>query len=119
MKKRILAISILTLFSLALVSFAQYGAPEAPTVEINLWSPDSVLTRALNWFFGIVIVIAAIMLISAGFTYVTSAGNADKMKIALNTLIYALIGVAIALLAKGLVFLICTFLNVEGSCTFF
>jgi len=119
MKKIILTTVLLALFSVASISLAQYGAPVAPTVTVDLWSTTSVLTRAINWFFGIVIMIAAIMLISAGFTYVTSAGNADKMKTALNTLIYALVGVAIALLAKGLVFLICTFLNVGGSCTFF
>ncbi len=118
MKKTILAISILTLFSLALVSFAQEGI-EAPNVEITLWGTSSILTRVTNWFFGIVIFIAAIMLIWAGFTYVTSAGNAEKVKTALNGLIYALIGVGIAILAKGLVYLVCTFVNEGGQCNFF
>jgi len=117
MKKIILALSILTLFSLTSISFAQYGgAAEAPNITVDIWS---LLTRALNWLFGIVIAIAAIMLVWSGLSYVTSAGNADKMKVALNTLIYALIGVAIALLAKGLVYMVCTFVNTGGQCNFF
>jgi len=121
MKKIILAISILTLFSLALVSFAATTTGEGivpPFIQLTLWGPNSILTKSLNWVFGIVIFIAAIMLIWAGFTYVTSAGNAEKMKTALNSVIYALIGVAIAVLAKGLIFMICGFVG-GTDCSFF
>lgn len=126
MKKTILAVSILTLFSLALVPFAnsaiiplgeeEGGGVTAPDVTLDLWD---ILARAINWVFGLVIAVAAIMLIWAGFTYVTSAGNAEKVKTALNGLIYALIGVGIAILAKGLVYLVCTFVNEGGQCNFF
>jgi len=116
MKKIILAISILTLFSVALISFAQGTAPTPPNINIDIWS---LLTRALNWLFGIVIALAAIMIVWAGYAYITSAGSEEKMKTALNTLIYALIGVAIALLAKGLIYMVCTFVNTGGSCNFF
>lgn len=91
-----------------------------PDIELTLWGTNSILTKALNWVFGIVIIIAAIMLIWAGFTYVTSGGNAEKMKTALNSVIYALIGIAIAVLAKGLVFMICRFVGgTAGECKFF
>jgi hypothetical protein len=117
MKKLILTVALISLLSAASVSFAQYSdSPVAPNIQIDIWS---LLTRATNWFFGIVIFIAAIMLIAAGFNYVTSGGNEDKMKIALNTLIYALIGVAIAFLAKGMIYMICSFINPGGACSFF
>jgi len=132
MKKIILAISILTLFSFALVPFAIDAAIipagsggagssdgiEAPDVELTLWGEKSILTKAINWLFGLVIFVAAIMLIWAGFTYVTSAGNAEKMKTALNSVIYALIGIAIAILAKGFVYMICQFVG-GTECKFF
>jgi hypothetical protein len=115
MKKTILAVSILTIFSLALVSFAVTGSTEAPNIALNIWT---MLTKAINWLFGLVIAVAAIMLIWAGFTYVTSAGNAEKMKTALNSVIYALIGIAIAILAKGLIYMVCGFVG-GTNCSFF
>jgi len=118
MKKTILAVSILTLFSLALVpsATALISGTTAPDVSLDLWE---ILEKAINWLFGIVTAIAAIMLIWAGFTYVTSAGNAEKMKTALNSVIYALIGIAIAVLAKGLIYMICKFVAPGETCKFF
>lgn len=116
MKKTILAISILTLFSIALVSFAVTEDIVAPNVtNFDIWG---LLTKAINWLFGLVIAVAAIMLIWAGFTYVTSGGNAEKMKTALNSVIYALIGIAIAILAKGLIYMVCGFVG-GTDCSFF
>jgi hypothetical protein len=42
------------------------------------------------------------------------------MKVALNSVIYALIGIAIAILAKGLIYMVCNFVTAEeGTCSFF
>ena len=122
MKKLILGISLVALFFGMLVNLTAAEEPKIPSVEdvtIDLWSDNSILKKITNWFFGIVIMIAVIMIIAAGFNYVISAGNEAKVKTAMNLLIYALVGVAIALLAKGLIYLICTLLNVAGTCTFF
>lgn len=86
--------------------------PEIPEINVNIWE---ILDRALNWFFGIALVVAAIMLVYAGFNYVTAGGNDEKIKTATKTLIFALIGVAIALLAKGLPLLIQDFLQGNNS----
>ena len=114
MKKYLIVSLILFLLPLIVVKGESTYEPYAPTIKFDLWA---LLDQATNWFFGIVIAIAAIMLIAAGFTYVTSGGDSGKMQNALNRVIYALIGVAIALLAKGLIYLICNFLN-PGKCTF-
>ena len=87
--------------------------PEIPdTSNINIWV---ILDTALNWFFGITLAIAVIMLIYAGFTFITSDGNSAKLQTASKILIFALIGVAIALLAKGLPTLIQNFLEGKES----
>ena len=86
--------------------------PEIPEINVNIWE---ILDRALNWFFGIALVVAAIMLVYAGFNYVTAGGNDEKIKTATKTLIFALIGVAIALLARGLPLLIQEFLQGNNS----
>ena len=58
---------------------------------------------------------AVIMVILAGFKYITSGGEAGKVTNAKNTLIYALIGVAIAALAQVLVhFVLAQSNNVAG-----
>jgi len=42
------------------------------------------------------------MLVYAGFTYITGGGNETKMATANKILIFALIGVAVSLLARGI-----------------
>jgi hypothetical protein len=74
--------------------------------DFNIWT---LLENALNWFFNIVIAIAAIMIVYSGFQYVTASGDTTKTGKALNTLIYALIGIAIALIAKGVIYLVASF----------
>jgi len=109
MKIIIFSVILLLLFSFYLTQATTPPAtmPEIPEIDVNIWE---ILDRALNWFFGIALIIAAIMLVYAGFNYVTASGNEEKIKTATKTLIFALIGVAIALLAKGLPMLVQDFL---------
>ena len=67
--------------------------------HIDIWA---LLDKATNWFFGIVLFIAVIMLVYAGFTYITGGGNETKMATANKILIFALIGIAVSLLARGI-----------------
>jgi hypothetical protein len=107
------SIAIVTFIFLLCSPFAYAGQPDIPdTTNIDIWE---ILDRALNWFFGIALSVAAIMLVYAGFTYVTASGNEEKIKTATKTLIFALIGVAIALLAKGLPMLVQDFLLGNNS----
>lgn len=56
--------------------------------------------KILSYIAGIA---AIIMILVAGFKYITSSGDSAKVTSAKNTLIYALIGVAVAVLAQFLV----------------
>lgn len=56
-----------------------------------------------NWIFVILLAIAAIFLIVAGFFFVTAGGNPENVTKARQMLINALIGVAVGVGAKGLV----------------
>lgn len=56
-----------------------------------------------NWIFAALLVVAVIFLIIAGFLWVTAGGNAEQTTRARQMLINALIGVAIALGARGLI----------------
>lgn len=47
--------------------------------------------------------VSIIMILVSGFKYITSGGDSGKVGSAKNTLIYALIGIAVAVLAQALV----------------
>jgi len=53
-----------------------------------------------NWIFYILTVIVVIMVIYGGFVIVTGAGNPDKLTSGRQILTFALIGLALALVAK-------------------
>ena len=60
---------------------------------------DSVKTIT-DWIFYFLVLIVVVMVVIGGFMYVTAAGNPDKAKSATKILTFAVIGLAIALLAK-------------------
>ncbi len=69
---------------------------------------SNVLSDVVQILSIVVGIAAVIAVISAGFKYVTSGGEASKVANAKSTLIYALIGVAIAALAQFLVHFVLT-----------
>ena len=69
-------------------------------------NPDDLFGYAgniINWVLIIVGIIAVLFIIIGGIRYATSAGDPDKVKKAKNTLLYAIIGLAVALLAAVIV----------------
>ncbi len=72
--------------------------------DINdIYGPDGILTKAARILAIAVGVASVIIIIVGGFQYVLSGGDATKINNAKNTIIYALIGLAIALLAQGII----------------
>jgi len=59
--------------------------------------------KILNWTFNIIIVLGLVYILFAGYRYMTSGGDSAKVQAALQNLIYALVGIAIAILARALV----------------
>src|SRR3989344_5944574 len=64
---------------------------------------NDLIAKIINIFSVIVGIVAVIMIIVAGFRYITSAGNQERVKAAKTTLIYALIGLVIVALAQVIV----------------
>ena len=107
-KTKLFLISIIFLSAIFLPAFSILSAEDLPiqqipTTEIQVFGEQGILTKALNWFFNIVIILGVIFVIYAGFSYITSSGDPAKTKRALQILMYALIGIAIAVLAKALI----------------
>jgi len=68
----------------------------------------ATIVRLLSFFIGVV---AVIMIMVAGFKYVTSGGDANKLGNAKQTLVYALIGLVIAALAQIIVSWVLSFVK--------
>jgi len=72
--------------------------PDKPAVSLS----DTV-TKIINILSVVAGIAAVVMIIFAGFRYVTSAGNAEATKGARNTILYAVIGLVIIALAQIIV----------------
>ncbi len=115
-KKYLLLIPILLVLG-TLNTFAEFKPP-SDTVklpEIDIWG---VINKFFTWFFAFIIMAAVAMIIWAGYEYITAGGDSKKTQIALNRVIYALVGIGVALLAKTLILTVCNFVS-NGSCSFF
>ena len=66
-------------------------------------SLNDTIEQIVNILTAIVGVIAVIMVIVAGFRYITSGGDANRIKSAKDTLLYAIIGLIIVALAQIIV----------------
>ena len=64
---------------------------------------DETLNNGINIFSVIIGAVAVIMIIYAGFRYIVSGGSSDGVKGARNTLIYAIVGLVVVLLAQTVV----------------
>ena len=120
MKKYILPVLFIGLL-VVVPSFVNINAQYTPTdlpggtsAAVNIWE---LLTKILTWFFNIVLFVAAIMIVYSGFQYITAGGVTEKTQKALNSLIFALVGVGIALLAKVLIYLVNNFLGTGVTLT--
>ncbi|MEX2006682.1 MAG: pilin [Candidatus Saccharimonadales bacterium] len=71
------------------------GDPSEATTSVN-----STIAGIVNILTVIVGIVAVVMIIVAGFRYITSGGASDKVKSAKDTLIYAIIGLIVVVLAQ-------------------
>ena len=74
----------------------------------------SLLTKIINYFLGLVGLIAVLMLIIGGIRYVTSGGNEQTVEKAKSTILYAIIGIVIVVLSYAIVFTITNALDSLG-----
>jgi hypothetical protein len=63
-------------------------------------SIDQTITNIINVLSAVVGVVAVIMILIAGFRYITSSGSEQTVASAKKTLLYAIIGLMIAILAQ-------------------
>jgi FtsH-binding integral membrane protein len=101
-KIKIFSSVLLTFFAFAFTASMSLGAVPGAVTNVGPKSPTDVfniVNRIAGWFQAIVLVIAIIMIIYAGFVWMTAAGDEEKLGKARKTLIWGLVGIGIALFA--------------------
>ncbi len=99
MKKIILSLTLLGLIAVPVLASAAL-ADEGPSEDVDI---DATLDNVRNLVFGAFLFFAAIMLIWAGFSFVTAGGDATKASAAREKVLYAIIGIVVAVASAGLI----------------
>lgn len=99
--RKIILTSILA--SLLVVPILVSAATVPPQTTLPDKSVDVILESVANWLFSILLIISAIIIVIAGIMFVSSGGDPEKVSSARNLILYAVIGIIVAALAKGLV----------------
>ncbi len=87
-----------TVLLLPAVVSAQYKVGNAPKGMAKQADANSLLTQVINWLLGILASLSILMIVVAGIMYITSAGDEGKVESAKKWLIYAVVGLVVALL---------------------
>lgn len=100
------AIAVLTPLSASALSLmdvinGDYRGQGQPTELFD--GGAAIIPRLINLMLFIVGILAVIMLIWGGIRYVISGGAADKVKDAKNTILYAIVGLIVAILGYAVV----------------
>lgn len=93
-------------FYLTIAAFA--ASAQAINIPNPIVSGDipTLIDKIATWLLGIGTVLATIVVLWAAFLFMTSGGNKDRVTQARQTLWYAIIGLVVLLLAKGVTLLI-------------
>ncbi|OGZ26629.1 MAG: hypothetical protein A2365_01190 [Candidatus Nealsonbacteria bacterium RIFOXYB1_FULL_40_15] len=115
MKKHINSLLAFLLLSAFFVPLAVSAA----RVEIpNPFGPDStiwtILGRLINWAFYIAAFGGVIAICVAAFIFLTSAGDPEKVKKGRNLITWAIIGIIVIFLSKGIINLLLEILGAEA-----
>ena len=79
-------------------------------------SLQDIIVDVINWLIGAAVLVCVVMLVWAGYSYMTAGGDEGKVQKATKTLTNAIIGLVISLLALVLInFIRNTFLGTNGS----
>lgn len=71
--------------------------------NLELFGPDGPVTKITSFLAVLMGITAFIILIYSGYMYITSGGDSKKVSTAKTTIIYAAIGIVIALSAQAIV----------------
>ena len=86
----------------ALIKFAVEGNPDEYIKDKDSDLTGQILT-IINAVIGVLGLVAVVVVIIGGFQYMTSSGDAGKVKKAKDTILYGIIGLVVCVLAFAIV----------------
>ena len=122
MKKTIALIFIASVLatSLGTAAFAVEPLPVGfegglPTIATSGRDAITIIGLLTNWLFVILSVTAVIFIVLAAFQFITSGGNPEAIGEARRKLLYAAIGIVIALVARAIPFVLASIIGAGGA----
>jgi len=97
-KKAGIAVS-LSVALLPLLALAQLVSPENTPLITKPGDVSTLIANVLGWLGGVIFVIGAIMLLWSAFLYLFAGGSDTNVSKAKSYMIYAIVGIAVAILA--------------------
>lgn len=79
-----------------------------PEVDVSI---VDIIKNIVNWVFTIFLGISALFIIMAAFQFLTAGGDSSKVSAARDKLLYAAIGIAVAVLSRAIVPIVRNILN--------
>ena len=119
MKKYIVVRAVVKVVALGSVLFAPLALaqpvklPKSPIQDVH--DLPNLFCTSLNWMFWGLMALTVAMVLIGGYRYVTAAGDPEKVRSANKILLFAVIAVAVALIAEGVPFIIATFIGSDYS----
>ena len=105
----LVALSLATPF----IALAQGGSTQVQPVPVPPAADiPGLVTRIINFLFGLLLVVAALFVFYAAYLYLTAAGNEEMVKSARNYIIYAVVAIVVAFLSRTVIALVREILQV-------
>ena len=101
-KKTVFAASATALAALPFLAFGQSFTPPPPTSITSVSAVTNVLSRIVGFMQVLLFAAAGVFIVLAAFQYLTAGGDEEKVKEARQKLVYAMIAIAIGLVATGI-----------------
>lgn len=108
---------LIVLSPLATLSFLPIAAFAATAPVTTVQGLVNLICVAFDYMFYALIALSIVMIVIAGFNYVTADGNAETVAKANKMILYSAIGIAVALLARGVPLIVGSFLGTSSGLT--
>ena len=115
MKKVLASLMLGSLLIVPAVVVAQQKTSPAGSVAQTEGEVYRTIDTIIDWAFAILLIGAVLVIIFAAYLFLTAGGDADKVKTARQYILYALVAVVVAFLAKAVIVLVGNMLGVDTS----
>ena len=114
--KKIVSLALVSLMFVPLLALGQGNFMPEPSEQLGSGLGDQytfsdksiveVVETIGSYVIGILVIVAVFYVLWAAYTFITAAGDTEKITSARNRIMYAGIGIIVALLARGIIALV-------------